>query len=326
STMTSRASAAVSATRAIRMPRLPRRALSMTHSDPTRVFPYPRPARISQNDQFQVGVRCLGRAQKLHWYSSAFFSSSLSDARNSALATGSSARRSARLSSAGKTLLKDFQLLLEGGLRSYGDGPPIGAGELLLGGGVEPKELRAPLVEADEGIDGFDVAPADARPDGAEGHLAATQADVPLHSDVLVSSVDGAGEHSLKVAVHGAERATELLGDLAQADAAELELRDLRAPDLDLELLGLLLGSDFLSALRRGLVGGFARLGGHSRAREAFSPVRFCQRSTMTSQYLGSSSVPEQARSICSASTTLVPEPRNGSSVRSPRFVLLPIR
>src|SRR5690606_41496292 len=77
--MTSRASAAVSATRAIRMPRLPRRALSMTHSDPTRVFPYPRPARISQNDQFQVGVRCLGRAQKLHWYSSAFFSSSLSD-------------------------------------------------------------------------------------------------------------------------------------------------------------------------------------------------------------------------------------------------------
>jgi len=61
STMTSRASAAVGATRAIRL-HWPVSILCRTHSAPVRVLPNPRPARISQTNHSQPGGRCLSRA------------------------------------------------------------------------------------------------------------------------------------------------------------------------------------------------------------------------------------------------------------------------
>src|SRR5712692_867236 len=82
STITLRASAAVSATNAIR----PQRCLSTcsrTHSAPLRVFPNPRPAKISHTRQFPSGANWLGRAlQPLHLYASIFFCSRLRFARN----------------------------------------------------------------------------------------------------------------------------------------------------------------------------------------------------------------------------------------------------
>ncbi len=42
-------------------------------------------------------------------------------------------------------------------------------------------------------------------------------------------------------------------------------------------------------------------------------PVRFCQRSTTTSTYFGSSSMPQQTRSVISAAASVVPLPRKGS-------------
>src|SRR5690242_19631464 len=49
-------------------------------------------------------------------------------------------------------------------------------------------------------------------------------------------------------------------------------------------------------------------------------PVRFCQRSTITSTYFGSSSSPQHTRPVDSAATRVVPLPRNGSYTSSPRL------
>src|SRR3954470_14635565 len=50
----------------------------------------------------------------------------------------------------------------------------------------------------------------------------------------------------------------------------------------------------------------------------ALSPVTFCQRSTMTSQYSGAISSATQLRPRCSAAISVVPEPQNGSYTTSP--------
>src|SRR5262245_16435399 len=50
----------------------------------------------------------------------------------------------------------------------------------------------------------------------------------------------------------------------------------------------------------------------------ALSPVSRCHRSTMTSQYAGEISSATLTRSRCSAATTVVPEPQNGSYTTAP--------
>src|SRR5712692_1063156 len=77
STITLRASAAVSATNAIR-PQRCRSTCSRTHSAPLRVFPKPRPAKISHTRQFPSGASWLGCAlHPLHLCGSIFFCSRL---------------------------------------------------------------------------------------------------------------------------------------------------------------------------------------------------------------------------------------------------------
>src|SRR5260370_9424313 len=49
--------------------------------------------------------------------------------------------------------------------------------------------------------------------------------------------------------------------------------------------------------------------------------VRGCQGCKITARYLGSSSIPQQTRSVSSAAANVVPLPRNGSYTNSPRFV-----
>jgi hypothetical protein len=49
-------------------------------------------------------------------------------------------------------------------------------------------------------------------------------------------------------------------------------------------------------------------------------PLKVCQRCTITSTYLGSSSRPLQTRSVSSAGRESVPDPRSGSYTASPRF------
>jgi len=53
----------------------------------------------------------------------------------------------------------------------------------------------------------------------------------------------------------------------------------------------------------------------------AFFPLSVCQRCTTTSTYFGSSSRPQQTRSVNSAAASVVPLPRNGSYTSWPRFV-----
>src|SRR5829696_1727211 len=48
-------------------------------------------------------------------------------------------------------------------------------------------------------------------------------------------------------------------------------------------------------------------------SRVAFLLVRFCHRSTITSQYLASSSEPQQSLPVTSAAASVVPLPRKGS-------------
>ena len=50
-----------------------------------------------------------------------------------------------------------------------------------------------------------------------------------------------------------------------------------------------------------------------SASRVAFLPLNCSHRCTMTSTYLGSSSIPQQVRSVSSAAASVVPLPKNGS-------------
>ncbi len=90
STIVSRASAAVGATRAMR-PTLS--FCSRTHSAPTRVLPQPRPVMVIQIGHSPGGVCCFGRAQNDHSYRSVAASASVYVGWSSG---GSVAMRSAR--------------------------------------------------------------------------------------------------------------------------------------------------------------------------------------------------------------------------------------
>src|SRR5262249_22004704 len=83
STMTSRVSAAVSATSAILRAWPPvsgvlPQTFDRTHSAPVRVLPHPRPARMSQVTHWPGGAICSGRAQRFQDHSSASASALLS--------------------------------------------------------------------------------------------------------------------------------------------------------------------------------------------------------------------------------------------------------
>jgi len=93
--ITSRASAAVSATSAIRHPGY-LCASSRTHSEPIRVLPKPRPARTTQVFHIPGGAFWLGRAQKSQFHrSSAFSLSDKEESISSRSSGGSDARISA---------------------------------------------------------------------------------------------------------------------------------------------------------------------------------------------------------------------------------------
>jgi hypothetical protein len=94
-------------------------------------------------------------------------------------------------------LLKERQLLLEGALRCDWYRSARGAGELLLGGSVETKELRAPLVDACQAIDSVEVTLQDLSPNLVGRHLQPSEADLALLADVFVGCVNGATEHVL---------------------------------------------------------------------------------------------------------------------------------
>src|SRR3546814_19327876 len=82
--ITSRASAAVSATRAIRQPGF-FSAISRIHSEPIRVLPNPRPARTSQVVQSPSGASWSSRAQNGQCHLSFAFSASVRDFSHSCL-------------------------------------------------------------------------------------------------------------------------------------------------------------------------------------------------------------------------------------------------
>lgn len=87
----------------------------------------------------------------------------------------------------------------------------------MLGGSVETKELRAPLVDACQAIDSVEVALQDLSPNLVGRHLQPSEADLALLADVFVGCVNGATEHMLEVRMHRSHGATQLFGDLPNA-------------------------------------------------------------------------------------------------------------